>query len=203
MAIIYYIRHRFQDPQVITLDQYHQLKQQWAADPGYNPGNLSKTAFTRFFRKRLWWIVGCSVALLILYPVYSYLYPDPPNGLVWDRATIGGSMFLVGGIGFFILVQVFLEGPSYATFLTDRQRYFTALAQAIKATPDYQTFYKSFYPYMPVKDQQMVLPLKTSAIDRLLTSIFYWIDRHMWKVILLLLALFLLNKYVFKVSLWP
>ncbi|WP_276481078.1 hypothetical protein [Paraflavitalea pollutisoli] len=200
MAVINYVKHRFQNPGVLTLDQYHQLKQLWSTDPAYNPGRLSKATFTYYFRKRLWWIVGCALVCLVAIPLYLHLFPEKPNGLEWDRVALVGPAILAGLIGFFILAQLLLEGPSYATFLADRQRYYSQLAVAVQASRDYHSFTQQFYPYVPGNKPARKLTAATGTGDRFLTALFHWIDKHMWKVFLLVLALWLLNKYVFRIS---
>ena len=97
-------------------------------------------------------------------------------------------------LALFLLVQVLLEGPSYATYIIKKRSYFHHMKVAIADSPDYQSFYKDFYS----GTKRTLTKPSGAGIDRMLTEIFYRIDQYWWIIFLVGAALFFCRKLFFQ-----
>ena len=206
MTFIRYRRYSFKEPAPITNDQFLYLKRQIASSAGFEIDGDFKTTFTSQYKKNIRWFLIGILACIGSIIMYKAFFDFVPGHFAWPEYIVAIFIVAGGAIALFMLMQMLLEGPSMATFLTERKLYFVRMKHAIRHYPDYPAFYASFYGNNNVSGsnasfrkealrEQEQAPL---SLDRFLTRIFYLIDRHLWKVVLAVAAIILIRKYFLK-----
>jgi hypothetical protein len=143
MAVITYKTYHFQEPALIDMNKYLQLKQVIATQSHfliYRP----QESFTGQFKRslRLFPIVFLIFAIVVGFMLYHGVPEKPLPG--WWMALIV-VLFASGFISVLLLGQLLLEGPSYAIYLHNKQLYYTAMQYAIGKSNDYTEFKTSFF----------------------------------------------------------
>lgn len=132
MGTIRYTKTYFNEPGRINEETYHTIKRELLRNPNFEIDPNNET-FSQHFSGLLK-TIGISFGLAI----FCF-------GLFKD----GNPMIAVGGISmmtfFFSLIYLFLEGPSYATFVKKKTDYFSRMKYAIQNTNSYREFSLSFY----------------------------------------------------------
>ena len=132
---------------------------------------------------------------LLLCLTYGFFFRPsvhPPDAISISVAVITG---IIGFMMLFLLMQLLLEGPSYATFLKKRNAYFEQMKIAIRNSEDYQNFYYDFYS--GAKNGFAIGKTPRSqrqSLDSVLTDFFYLIDQYWWIVFIVGAALFFGRK---------
>lgn len=83
---------------------------------------------------------------------------------------------------------MFLEGTSFATYLYDKQEYFTGMQQAIRKSSDYKDFSRLFYngynkrsdSFVTLAQEAMSIKKPATTADRILVFIFRLLDKYGW-----------------------
>ncbi|MBC8033246.1 MAG: hypothetical protein H7Y03_03815 [Chitinophagaceae bacterium] len=207
MATIIYVKHHFKKPPTVTAEQYAEFKRQLALNPNAVIDPSHKITFTRHYKKRLLWLLSGLLMAVITYFVFNAVYPERPDSFMLNRFLLFSPVFIGGAIVFITVGGLLLEGPSFATYVMDRKRYFDRMANTIMNSADYPAFYNSFYISSSkpgAKSQAIPLQGRKSPVtaDSVATSVFHWIDQHYWKVAIVVIALYLLNRFVFKLDLF-
>lgn len=206
MAVIVYRRYSFKEPAPITSDQFLHFKRQIALTAGFEIDGDFKTTFTSQYKKNIrWFFIGMLVCIGSII-MYKAIFDFVPGRFGWPQGLMMIPIVAGGATAAFMLTQMLLEGPSMATFLTERNLYFIRMKHAIWHYPDYPAFYASFYGNKNVSrrsasfrkealQEQKEAPF---SVDRFLTRIFYLIDQHLWKLVLAVVAIVLIKKYFLK-----
>ena len=139
MGWIQYTRTEFVKPQPIGEGEYYQLKKRISSNPSYEivpEGDSFSEHFQPFFK-----IIGIGlVGGFLLMGIGGELL-DGSNWL---------ALFMLPGIllffgGFYGIIQLFLEAPSYAKYKRKKRDYFGRMRTAIEQTDNYDDFVSSFY----------------------------------------------------------
>ena len=207
MAVIVYRRYSFQPPAPISNEQFEYFKYQIAANPAFEIAHDGKTSFSSKYRKNIrWLLIGLFVLATAIMLFRTFAHPG--EGYGWLEIVLILLIVAGGATVFGTVMQLFLEGPSMATMLTNRRFYFYRMKHAIKQHGEYAEFYAVFYgdgkkvlnggnePFR----QEALLERKQepASMDKVLTMVFYRIDQHLWWIILLGFGIFLVKKYVIK-----
>ncbi|MHA4807328.1 hypothetical protein ACX0G9_04455 [Flavitalea flava] len=195
MTIIAYKKVQFREPDKISESTYIYYKQLLSEDPNVELTNAPLNFighFSRTFRNLLWLLAACLLLSLMQACFFnpSFRKPDAIS------LTILVITLIIGFIALGLLLQVLLEGPSYASFLKDSSRYFDHMKEAIRNSQDYPNFMNGFYSGSKGHFKTSNSPLKKQPLsaDRFLTDVFYLIDLYWWMVFLLGAVLFFGRK---------
>jgi len=197
MAIIAYKKTLFTEPGKIPSSTYVYYKKLLSDNPHFEladppPGFTSR--FRRTF-KHLSWMLPVTLVLSLTFGFFFRPSIHPPDAISITLAVITG---IIGFMALSLLVQVLLEGPSYATFLKKRNAYFEQMKIAIRNSEDYQNFYYDFYS--GAKKGFAIGKIQNGrgrSLDSRLTEAFYLIDQYWWIVFLVGAALFFGRKLFF------
>lgn len=129
MARIHYTKTYFQTPNRISEEIYSGLKQELKNDPNFE---IAKgETFSKHFNIHI-------IAIALIASIF-----------IFSVAEEGTIFFGLGMISFLIffgsLFPLFLEGPSYATYIKTSNDYFSRMKYAIINSADYNEFVKIFY----------------------------------------------------------
>ena len=207
MAVVHYKRYEFRQPLDVSPVLFHQLKQQLSENPTAVPDAAFNTTFISHFRKTLWRLAISAALFVILLVTYLQLYPVNATQFEPRRLALMIPIFISGFTAAITLGAILLEGPSLASYITERTNYYGRLKHAVKESADYPAFEKSFFPasapggikkefafeqaWLEEKKQKPV------SADSLLTRFFRLMHLHYWKLALLAFIIFLLVKYLF------
>jgi hypothetical protein len=129
MARIRYTKTYFQTPSRISEEVYYGLKQELERNPNFEIAQGE--TFSEHFNVK---IIAISLIVGII---------------IFSIAEEGTIFFGLGMISFLIffgsLFPLFLEGPSYATYVKKSNDYFARMKYAIINSKDYNEFIKIFY----------------------------------------------------------
>jgi|GEM_PF-1474855 len=208
MSVITYRRHSFVEPGPITLDQFLYLRQKIATSADFEIDGDFKATFTSQYKKNMrWFLIGGTVGVCAIL-VDKVFFDFVPGRFGWPGYLVIIGIIAGGAVALFTLVQILLEGPSMATTLTDRRRYFSRMKHAIRHYSDYPAFYASFYgdgkknisgsntPFLREALQEQ--RRRPATMDLFLTRTFYLIDQHLWKLVLVVIAIVFIKKYIIK-----
>lgn len=208
MSVIVYKKYSFKEPAPLTSDQWEYLKRQVVASTAFEIGGDYKVTFSSHYRRSMRHLIIGLATVLGSMLVYSWLFDFVKGQFSWPEYVMGAIFVFFGGMVFLALMQIFLEGPSMATYLTDRKLYFVRMKYAIRHYADYPAFYVAFYGdgkktviglNAPFRNEALSeIGQASGSVDGTLTRVFSWIDRHFWKITLVLLAAFLIKKFVIK-----
>lgn len=132
MARIKYTKTYFNPPQKISEELYNNINSELKLNSNYviDPNPIT---FSEHFSSNIK-TIGISLFLAVLC-----------FGIFED----GNPMIGVGGISMIIfissLIHLFLEGPSFATYIKQKEEYFTRMKYAIQNTNTYVDFVAAFY----------------------------------------------------------
>lgn len=132
MAKIQYRKYSFQSPARISEAQYLSIKQQLKVNPTIEVFHTK--SFTEHFKIQLWLISGCTILFFL------FLIIDIKDGN--PLMVIMGLCPLIVAIN---IIYLFLEGPSYATYVKASEEYFERMRYAIINTNNYTEFLRIFY----------------------------------------------------------
>jgi len=129
MARIRYTKTFFQTPNRISEDIYYNLKQELSKNPNFE---IAKgESFSEHFNVN---IIGLALLISII---------------TFAVAKEGTIFFGIGMISFLVffgsLFHLFLEGPSYATYIKTSNEYFSRMKYAIINSSNYSEFISLFY----------------------------------------------------------
>ncbi len=196
MAIIVYKKTLFTEPGKIPSSTYVYFKKLLSEDPNFELADNPPDFTSRFRRtlKNLSWMLP--VTLLLCLTFGFFVRPSVhPDAISITLLVITG---IIGFMTLGLLLQVLLEGPSYATFLKKRNAYFEQMKIAIRTSEDYQNFYYDFYS--GAKKGFAIGKIQGSqgkSLDSLLTEVFYLIDQYWWILFIVGAALFFGRKLFF------
>lgn len=204
--VIVYKRYSFKEPAPITHQQYLYLRQQLMASPGFEINADFKTTFSSHYKKTLRWLL---IGLLVLagsIAIYRTVIGQFPEHYGWPEFLEIILIIAAGATVFATFLRIVLEGPSMATYLTNRKIYFCRMKYAIRHHADYPGFYTVFYgdgknksAKAPFHQEALAEQKKARATaDLFFTRVFYWIDRYLWMITLAGFAIFFIWKYLIK-----
>jgi hypothetical protein len=135
----------FQRPKKISQEEYFQLKNILLVNSDYKFDKNTGTIKEKF--KSEFKFLKYSFIYLILFALVLTIFY---NGGHDDKDDIFRIIItipaIIGGIGsFFIIFYLFLEAPSYATYLRDKRNYFESMKESIIKSQNYFDFCDSFY----------------------------------------------------------
>ena len=208
MAVITYRKFSFKEPAPITNDQFLYIKQQIAANPDFGIDGDFKTTWTSQYKKNMrWFLIGLGACIGAI-GLYKVFFNFVPGQFGWPEYVAAIPIIAGCVTALFMLLQMLLEGPSMATYLTERRLYFVRMKHAIRHYSDYPLFYMSFYGdgkknisgynasfLGEALQEQKQTP---ATADRFLTTAFHLIDKHFWKLILAVFGIVLIKKYIIK-----
>jgi hypothetical protein len=132
MAKIRYTKTFFQVPEKISEDAFYSLKNELSRNPNFE---IAKgETFTEHY-KGAFNVMGISVLVVIALSVIGIKDGNP-------------LMLLMGIAVIAILINIFnlfLEAPSFATYVKKRDEYFSRMKYAIINSNNYSEFVKIFY----------------------------------------------------------
>ena len=137
MAKINYTKTYFSSPGRISEEVYNGFKSKLKSNPNYEI-DPNPTTFSEHFKGKLL-TIAISIGLFLL----GLLITGDKKGddiSIWN--PIMGISALVAIIS---LIMLFLEGPSYATYIKEKQEYFSRMKYAIQNTNSYSDFISTFY----------------------------------------------------------
>lgn len=137
MAKINYRKVYFVPPNQISEQEYNNIKRQLLHHPHFELDS-NRVTFVEHFKKNLL-AIGISIGLFILGLIITGNRRGSDSS-IWN--VIMGMSMVVIIIG---MLMLFLEGPAYATYIKERQKYFSKLKYEIQNTRDYAEFVKVFY----------------------------------------------------------
>lgn len=137
MARINYTKTYFNPPQKISEGLYNTVNRELKLNSNYvidpNP-----TTFSEHFKTKLTTIaVGVSLFILGLIIAGDNKGSDSS---IWN--PIMGISIIVA---IFTTISLFLEGPSFATYIKQKEEYFLKMKYAIQNTSSYGEFVSTFY----------------------------------------------------------
>ena len=138
MGIIRYTKTYFNEPGRINEVTYQSLKIELNRNPNYKIDPNPET-FSEHFSGILKVIKICG-GVIVGALFFSFVLGIDKRGDV--LAPIAGIAFL---ILFFSLIPLFLEGPSYATYVKQKKEYYGRMKYAIQNTSSYYEFMSIFY----------------------------------------------------------
>lgn len=129
MGRIRYTKTYFQTPSRITAEVYYGLKQELERNPNFEIAQ-GETFSEHFNINRI------VIALIVSIIIFS----------IAEEGTIFFGLGMISFLIFFgSLFPLFLEGPSYSTFIKTSNDYFSRMKYAIINSNDYNEFIKIFY----------------------------------------------------------
>ena len=132
MGTIRYTKTHFNESERINEESYLNLKSLLLQNPDFEIDSNPET-FTQHFSGRLKTI---GIAIVVFF--FSF-------GLFED----GSPMIAVGGIAmvvlFYSVLNLFLEGPSFATYVKQKKEYYERMKYAIRSSNSYMEFVTMFY----------------------------------------------------------
>ncbi len=207
MAHIRYTRYEFHQPLDVTANQFLHLKQNLSANPGASlDPNFQKT-FTSHFKKTLRGLAAGVICFVVFLIIFNLVFTTKATQFEWQRTVVLVPTAIAAIIGGLALGRILLEGPSFASYVTERNDYFGRLKHAVLNSPDYPAFEKSFYGTggkagrnkLSFKQEWLQESRQSPVtLNSFLTRLFRLIDLHYWKVFLVGAVIFVLVKYVFK-----
>jgi hypothetical protein len=144
MPIVSYTKTSFIAPDPISEEVYLQIKRKINSDPEFNIDPSPET-FSEHFKSSLSfikWGLGYCFAWALVYSAFfeKNIEKDSPVVIIFNIPAI------VGGLGSLIAIfNLLLEGPSFATYVKEKENYFNRLKYAIKNSKDYRDFATQFY----------------------------------------------------------
>lgn len=130
MARVVYSSTKFVKPDPIPETQFWAIKKRLSLDPNFDFVPETES-FSQHFSGLLKWMGGSFVVMIIGFSLGE------------------GVTTMIGGlamISFFLIVFfLFLEGPSYATFLRKKNDYFSRMRTSIQESDSYDDFVNQFY----------------------------------------------------------
>lgn len=138
MRTVTYTKSYFVAPNRISQDMYHSLKSELRQDPSFKIDKNSKT-FSEHFNISLT-ILKIAIVTIVFCLVLSM-------GLKIDEK--GSFLAFPAGVSVLAIIpctiHLLTEGPSYATYIKNRDEYFARMKYAILNTSDYKEFTTTFY----------------------------------------------------------
>jgi len=131
MAKIRYTTTSFRES-VVTEEVYNELKKQLDKNPNANLDSSSESFIDHFKGK----FIGIGISFLIFIVLMSIFEKD---GFHVPIAFISLLVCI------FSILHLFLEAPSYATYIKKKQDYFSRLRYALQNTSSYKEFINIFY----------------------------------------------------------
>lgn len=137
MQKINYTTTKFVKPQLINDEEYFIIKNKLRRNHNFNIDSGSPRFIDHFNTefKRIRYLGIAFVLALILQTIF---YGDADQGIFVPIIAI--SIFLI----LFQVIFLLLEGPSYATYLKKRQKYFLDLKESILKSSNYAEFVDDF-----------------------------------------------------------
>ncbi|WP_233898041.1 hypothetical protein [Tenacibaculum piscium] len=139
MGKIEYTKVEFVRPQAINDREYYELKKRINSNPNYeivDEGDSFTEHFQPFFK-----IIGIGLIGGFLLMLIGVELLDGSNWLA--LFMLPGILLFIGG--FYGIIQLFLEAPSYATYKRKKRDYFGRMKNSIEKTDNYDDFVSSFY----------------------------------------------------------
>ncbi|NCP61512.1 MAG: hypothetical protein GW839_14640 [Flavobacteriales bacterium] len=137
MAKINYTKTYFNPPQKISEGLYNTFKKELKNNSDYvidpNP-----TTFSEHFKTKLT-TIAVGVGLFILGLIIAGDNKGSDSS-IWN--PIMGISIVVA---IFTTISLFLEGPSFATYIKQKEEYFIRMKYAIQNTNSYSDFVSAFY----------------------------------------------------------
>jgi len=130
MAKINYTKTYFSSPGRISEEVYNGFKSKLKSNPNYEI-DPNPTTFSEHFKGNLL-TIGISFIIMIV-----------GFGAGEGITTAIGGFAMIAFIG--MLINLFLEGPSYATYIKEKKEYFSRMKYAIQNTNSYNDFISTFY----------------------------------------------------------
>jgi len=139
MATIHYTKTFFQSPSHISEDTYYSIKQELAKNPNFIIAEGE--TFSEHFSGLLT-IIKIGLGASLLFVIAESLGMS-------ERSVLFNLLAFCGGIGFLAALvcgfNLMLEGPSFATYVKERDEYFSRMRYAIINSNTYNEFVKMFY----------------------------------------------------------
>jgi len=136
MARIRYTKTFFKEPGQISEEAYLIIKEQLSKNPSFEIDPDPKTFSDEFGDqfKISGFLFGLAILVIIILNIADQT----------DSGWLAIPVFSIA-IGIGMIVGVFLEGPSFATYIKDKKNYFSRLKYAIQSTSTYNEFLIMFY----------------------------------------------------------
>ena len=141
MARIQYTRYQFQRPNLITKQDYDDIKKSIQTDPNYNPFPKTPGFFNKFKLELKIGSIGIGISVL----------------MIWLRSVttwVGFEIIeIIGVFGLFICISsaIFSGIPtslSYLRYMEDHSDYYSTLKNIIKKSNDYNDFKQKMEKYL-------------------------------------------------------
>ena len=201
MAVISYKKYNFQVPALINNDVYNRLKEAVTKQAGFRI-YVPTESFGGHFKKTL-------TLLLYLFPLFAavlgyMLYHGTPAAPLpgwWIVLII--VMLITGFISVIMLVSLLLQGPSYATYLYNKQQYYSAMQYAVQKSSDYHQFVVLFWGpgaartanYKALAGEAAPAAKQPATFDGAVLWLFRMMDNYGWMVVIAVLAWLVWRHY--------
>lgn len=132
MATIQYTKTKFNKPRGLSQEEYNTVRNSYFSDINFTLFEKSET-FTEHFNET------------IKYIKYGFFTGVIAMILININETIGSIISLIAiPLFFFSLLHLILEGPSYASFLKDKEEFELKLKEAVVSSRNYEEFKKMY-----------------------------------------------------------
>lgn len=138
MATIRYTKTYFNPPSRINEDMYISFKKELTKNPNYVIDPNPET-FTQRFKPTLTALGICAGVILLWLIVENATNTTE----TFDFFDIFGVIAIFGVV--LIPINLLLEGPSFATYIKQKDEYFSRMKYAIQNTSSYSEFISAFY----------------------------------------------------------
>jgi hypothetical protein len=128
-----YTKTSFREPGIISASQYDKLRGLLLRNPNIDLDPNSES-FTEHFKGLL---IGIGITFII--PLLLLSIFDAKEGIHIPIIYISIIICI------FSILRLFMEAPSYATYVKKRNEYFSRMKYAIQNTSSYKEFLKAFY----------------------------------------------------------
>jgi len=140
MATVRYTKTYFREPGRISEEMYQSFKKELTRNPNSTIDPNPET-FTQHFKPTLTALGICAGTILL----WLMIETATNTTETFDFFDIFGVIAIFGVV--LIPINLLLEGPSYATYVKQKDEYFSRLKYAIQNTSSYSEFVSSFYKY--------------------------------------------------------
>ncbi|WP_291100420.1 MULTISPECIES: hypothetical protein [unclassified Empedobacter] len=137
MAKINYTKTYFTTPGRISEEMYNGFKSQLKLNPNYEI-DPNPTTFSEHFKGKLL-TIAISIGLFLLGLLITADNKGDDSS-IWN--PVMGISILIAIIS---IIMLFLEGPSYATYVKEKKEYFSRMKYAIQNSNSYNEFISTFY----------------------------------------------------------
>lgn len=137
MATIRYTKTYFSEPGRISEEMYLNLKRELNKNPHFKIDPNPETFTDR--HKGLLMTIAICAGLFVLGLIFTANMRGDDSS-IWNPIMGLSMLILIGSV-----IRLFLEGPSFATYIKQKEEYFSRMKFAIQNTSSYIEFVSMFY----------------------------------------------------------